>query len=363
MIIGITSFLAAGKGTMSDYLKEKGFLIYSCSDIIREECRNRHLEVTRENLQMLGNELRKEHGPNVLAKRLCDKITIEKLKGINNFVVESLRNPLEIEELKKFNDFVLVFIDTDSKIRYERAKARLREKEAIDSYEDFMVSEKKELESNDPNSQQLIKCKELSEYQVNNNTTKEDFIKQVDELLVEIQIKQRDKLSWNNYFMTIAEKLSKRSGCLCVNISAVITKDNEVVSTGYVGAPRNTKDCFEKGYCLRRKLNIPSGSQYETCVSVHAEQNAIINAARAGVSIKGGTMYIFGEKRYQNIIKPINAFPCFICKKMIINSGVEKVICSTEDGGMKIFLVKDWVEEWQKKDIVDDASKYSTKYK
>ncbi len=363
MIIGITSFLAAGKGTMSEHLKEKGFLIYSCSDIIREECRKQGLEITRDNLQMMGNKLREENGPNVLAKRLAEKISLEKLKGNNNFVVESLRNPLEIEELKLFKDFTLVFIDVESKIRYERAKARLKEKEHIDSYEDFINSEKKELESKDPNSQQLLKCKKLSKYTITNNTTIEEFLKQIDELLVKIQIEQRQKISWNDYFLETAKNLSKRSTCLCVNIGAVVTVDNNIVSTGYVGAPRKTKDCFEKGYCLRRKLKIPSGTRYEMCASVHAEQNAIINATRTGVSLIGGTMYIFGESKYQGITKPINAYPCFICKKMIINSGIKKVICSTSDKQHKTFDVEDWIKEWQENDIVDDKEKYSTKYK
>jgi dephospho-CoA kinase len=138
MIIGITSFLAAGKGTMSEHLKTKGFQIYSCSDIIRKECKKKGLEITRDNLQKTGNDLRKKHGSNILAKRLSEKINKEKQKGLNNFVVESIRNPLEIKELKKFNDFVLVFIDVDSKKRYDRAKKRLKEKEHIKSYENFI---------------------------------------------------------------------------------------------------------------------------------------------------------------------------------------------------------------------------------
>ncbi len=363
MILGITSFLAAGKGVMSEFLKKKGFVIYSCSDIIREECKNQNLEVTRENLQNVGNLLRKKHGSNILAKRLAEKISLEKQKGKNNFIVESIRNPLEIKELKKFKDFFLVFVDVDSKIRYKRAKKRLREKEHVKSYEDFIASEKKEMASKNPNSQQLLKCKKLSDYVLTNNKDLKDFYEQIDDLLVKLQVKQYKKISWDKYFMNIAKISSKKSTCLCVNIGAVIVNNNEILSIGYVGAPRKVKDCFEKGYCLRRRLNIPSGTRYEVCASVHAEQNAIINAARNGVNIKDATMYIYGESRYQNTIKPIDAFPCFICKKMIINSGIKKVVCSTKNQTYKTFLVSDWIKEWQKKDIIDDKQKYSTNYK
>jgi dCMP deaminase len=89
---------------------------------------------------------------------------------------------------------------------------------------------------------------------------------------------------------------------------------------------------------------------------VHAEQNAIINAARAGVSLYKGDMYIHGSMYGKDQL--INAFPCFICKKMIINSGILRVVCSTEEGKMKSFLVSDWIKDWQENDIIDDKHQY-----
>lgn len=360
MIVGITGFLASGKGVVSEYLKEKGFIIYSCSDEIREECRKENIEITRDNLQKTGNLLREKYGPNILAKRLSDRI---KLKGLeNNYVIESIRTEGEINELKKLSKFNLVFIDADEKTRYQRAKERLKEKEHIDSFENFLASEKKEMNNTDPNSQNLLKCKELSEFILDNNGSIEDLKHQIEDLLLNIQIKQRTKPDWDEYFLKIAEVISLRESCISARIGAVITKDNVIKSTGYAGAPRGTKDCFEKGYCLRRKLNVPSGQQYELCASVHAEQNAIINAARDGVSILGGTLYIVGKKTYQGLEKSIDAFPCFICKKMIINAGIKKVVCSTADTKYKVFLVEDWVREWQKEDIINDKDKYGTNY-
>ena len=361
MIIGITGFLASGKGAVSELLKAKGFIIYSCSDEIREECRKSNIEITRENLQRVGNELRQKFGPNILAKRLADRITLQGLD--KNYVVESIRTEGEIEELKKLPNFNLVSVEADSKIRYERAKLRLREKEQISSYEEFMASEKKELTSNDPNSQNLEKCKQLAEYKINNDGPLEALGPQVEDLLLNIQIKNRTKPSWDEYFLKITETISRRESCLCVNMGAIIVKDNVIKSTGYVGAPRGVKDCFEKGYCLRRKLEIPSGHRFELCASVHAEQNAIINAARDGVSIVGGTMYILGKRTYQGLVKQIDALPCFICKKMIINSGIKRVVCGMADGSYKSYNVSDWVEDWKKNDIIDDKEKYSTNYK
>jgi dCMP deaminase len=361
MIIGITGFLASGKGAVSEILKAKGFIVYSCSDEIREECRKNNIELTRENLQRVGNELREKFGPNILAKRLSERITLQGLD--KNYVVESIRTEGEIEELKKLPNFNLVFIDAEAMTRYQRAKERLKEKEHISSFEDFKNSEKKELNSKDPNSQNLESCKKLAEFTIDNNGSLKDLEKQVDDLLLKIQIKNRNKPSWDQYFLKIAEVVSLRGNCLSARFGSVIVKDNVIKSTGYVGAPRGTTDCFEKGYCLRRKLGVPSGQQYELCVSVHAEQNAIINAARDGVSIFDGVLYLYGKKIYQGLEKPIDAFPCFICKKMIINAGIKRVVCSTADGKYKSFEVNDWVEDWKKNDIIDDKEQYSTTYK
>ena len=161
--------------------------------------------------------------------------------------------------------------------------------------------------------------------------------------------------SQDEYFLDIAKQIGQRSTCFRNKLGAIIVKDNVILATGYIGAPRKTKDCLERNECLRDKLNIPHGQRYELCRSVHGEQNAIINAARSGTSIFEGDMYISAIDRNGN---PINAFPCFICKKMIINAGLKRVICSTSDGGHKIFNIQDWVKDWQEKDILDDKSQY-----
>jgi len=164
------------------------------------------------------------------------------------------------------------------------------------------------------------------------------------------------RVSKDDYYLGIAKEVARRSTCFRRSIGAIIVRDDQIISTGYVGAPRKTKSSHEHGFCLRDRLDVPHGERYELCRSVHAEQNAIINAARAGVSLLGGNMYIYGT--IFNEDKPINAFPCFICKKMIINAGLDRIICSTAKGGKKAFRVTRWAQEWTKADILDDKHQY-----
>jgi dCMP deaminase len=158
------------------------------------------------------------------------------------------------------------------------------------------------------------------------------------------------------YYLGIAREVSARSTCFRRAIGAIIVRDDQIISTGYVGSPRKTKDSLEHGFCLRDKLGIPHGQRYELCRSVHAEQNAIINAARAGVSLLGGDMFIYGSEPASG--KPISAFPCYICKKMLVNCGLKRVVCSSADGGLQIFQVEDWIRDWQERDILDDEKQY-----
>lgn len=117
---------------------------------------------------------------------------------------------------------------------------------------------------------------------------------------------------WDKYFMDIATLVASRSTCLRRKVGACVVKDKRILTTGYNGAPTGITHCEEVG-CLREKLNIPSGERHELCRGLHAEQNAIIQAAKIGLSLEGATMYVTNH-------------PCFICAKMIINSGIEKVV-------------------------------------
>jgi dCMP deaminase len=159
------------------------------------------------------------------------------------------------------------------------------------------------------------------------------------------------------YYLNIAKEIAQRSTCFRAKGGAIIIKDDSIVAAGYIGAPRKTRDCLERGECLRDKLKIPHGQRYELCRSVHAEMNCIINAARAGVSLLGGDIYLWTQDRED---KPVETFPCFLCKKMIINAGLERFIGSTAEGAYRIFNVLEWVNGWQREDLVDDKQQYGT---
>ena len=120
---------------------------------------------------------------------------------------------------------------------------------------------------------------------------------------------------WDKRFMDMAEVVASWSSCYQENrhVGAVIVKDKRILTTGYNGAPSGVNSCADKGECLRKKLNIPSGTRHELCYAVHAEQNAIAQAAKLGISVQGATLYCTHQ-------------PCVICAKMIINSGITKVI-------------------------------------
>ncbi len=185
MIIGLTSFTGAGKTTVTDYLVSKDFEYYSLSDILRQKLKSRQKEVTRENLQAVGNELRREHGNSVLADKTLERIEQDTGKdagGGKDFAVDSIRNPAEIEALRKNKDFTLVFIDAPIKLRFERTKARKREKDPT-TFKDFKKSEEKELQSKDSSNQQLLRCREMADFVIHNDSTLETLYKKIDELL------------------------------------------------------------------------------------------------------------------------------------------------------------------------------------
>lgn len=122
--------------------------------------------------------------------------------------------------------------------------------------------------------------------------------------------------SWDEYFMQMALLTAKRSTCLRRQVGAVIVKEKHIVATGYNGAPRGLKHCGELGGCLREKLGVPSGERHELCRALHAEQNAIIQAATLGQSIEGADIYITHQ-------------PCIICAKMIINAGISRIFINS----------------------------------
>ncbi len=148
------------------------------------------------------------------------------------------------------------------------------------------------------------------------------------------------RVSKVNYYLDIAEQVASRSTCLRRQYGAVIVKDDEIISTGYNGAPRACVNCNDLGVCKREQLHIPSGERYELCRSVHAEQNAIISASRK--DMVGAILYLAGidAKTKEKLPKSV---PCSMCQRFILNSGILQVVMREKDG-YSVLDVSDWIE-------------------
>lgn len=151
-----------------------------------------------------------------------------------------------------------------------------------------------------------------------------------------------DRVTKPNYYLDIAETVLKRSTCLRKRYGAIIVKNDAIVSTGYNGAPRGRANCIELGECTREKLNIPRGERYEMCRALHAEQNAIINASRE--QMLGSTLYLVGEDSKSGELLT-DVCSCAMCKRMIINAGIDIVIIRTSPETYQTISVKNWVRE------------------
>lgn len=144
-----------------------------------------------------------------------------------------------------------------------------------------------------------------------------------------------------NYYLDVAEIITERGTCLRNNYGSVIVKNDEIISTGYSGAPRGRKNCLDLGYCRRRENKTPSGAGYEMCRSVHSEQNAIISAKRKDMI--GSTLYLVGiNKRNGEYVKDNE--PCTLCKRMIINAGIDKVVMRDTKTQYRIEEVRAWID-------------------
>ena len=152
-------------------------------------------------------------------------------------------------------------------------------------------------------------------------------------------MERRDKV---NYYLDIAETVLERGTCLRRNFGAIIVKNDEIVSTGYVGAARGRQNCIDMGECIRQKLNVPRGTRYELCRSVHAEANAIISAARS--EMIGASLYLVGKEKDDGTLVN-NAMPCSMCKRMIINAGIETVYIRDDKENYRVYKVDSWIED------------------
>jgi len=319
MLIGLTGRNASGKGEVARYLQRKSFYYYSLSDAIRDEIRSRGEEPTRERLIIVGNELRQRYGSNILAERVLAKIEDDK-----HYVIDSIRNPAEVETFRTAKHFKLIRIEAAAEIRFQRILNRQRESDPR-TLEEFVALENREAEGDDT-SQNLVKVELMADHVLSNDSTLEKLYPKVDQLLVQL-LREVQRPSWDEYFMNIAKVVASRSNCMKRKVAAIIVRDKRVVSTGYNGTPRGTRNCNEGG-CPRCNNLATSGTALDECLCSHGEENAIVQASYHGVSLKDAIIYT-------------TFAPCLQCTKMIINSGIREVIFNMDyplnDSSFRLF--------------------------
>ncbi|OQC47961.1 MAG: hypothetical protein BWX61_00309 [Bacteroidetes bacterium ADurb.Bin035] len=318
IVIGLTGTLGAGKDTVVNYLiKNEDFQHLSVRKFLIKELQKRNLPINRDTMRQLANELREKYGNAYIVEKLYS----EALKSNKNTIIESIRSAGEVEALKRKDNFFLIAIDADPKIRYSRIRQRGSETDNVD-YSTFIAQENEEMQNDDPNKQNIIKCMELADYYIENNGTFQQLYDQISIVLKEIKSKVNSKEkgqiyhrpSWDEYFIEIMNTVATRATCDRGRAGCVIVKDKRILVTGYVGAPSGLPHCDEVGHLFRKVIH-EDGSITQHCVrTVHAEQNAIAQAARFGISLDGSTLYV-------------KMTPCRSCAMLIINSGIKRVVC------------------------------------
>ena len=302
MIIGLTGTIGSGKGTVVDFLVEKGFKHYSVRYFLIEEIKKRGLPINRDTLVAVANQLRELNSPGYIVEKLYEKA---KTAG-GDCVIESIRTAGEVEALRKKEDFYLIAIDADLEKRYERTNLRKSEIDKI-NFEEFLRNEQREMYSDDPNKQNLSKCISIADFLIFNNGTIEDLKEQVERIFFKLNKteKRKDYITWDEYFMGIAILSAQRSKDPSIQIGAcIINKENKIIGTGYNGFPIGCSDeelpWSEDGSFLETKF----------AYVCHAELNAILNSREKLNECK---MYTY-------------MFPCNECAKAIIQSGIKKII-------------------------------------
>lgn len=319
LIIGLTGENCSGKGISAEYLKKKGFYYLSLSDFIREDLAEENAEITRESMIAKGNDLRARFGPSILAQR-----AVQRMEKDRNYIIDSIRNPGEVKELKKIRNFVLVHVHASPELRFERMKERKRESDP-QTFEAFQKIEEAEMKKEGQNLGETIK---LADRKLENSSEPEGLHEKWDSLLSQLSRDfHSDRPTWDEYFMSIAMQVSTRSNCIKRKVAAVIVRDKRIISTGYNGTPRGTKNCNEGG-CPRCNNFAESGTRLEECYCAHGEENAIVQAAYHGISVKDSTIYT-------------TFCPCLYCTRMIINAGIREVVYNADyplnESSIKLF--------------------------
>ncbi len=341
MIIGLTGSLAAGKGVVSDFLKEKGFVYLSLSDELREIAKEMKIELTRENLQNLGNHLRESKGAGILAEGIVNKIQNQEYKKA---IVDGIRNPYEIIVLKRLKKFFLVSVDASQEIRFQRIVKRNRESDPK-NWEDFLRVDKRDKGLGELATGQAVEeCMKQADFILINSGNLEETKEKVRNLYEEIE-RKIPRLTWDEYFIEISRAVAKRATCNRGRSGCVIAKNKQILVTGYVGSPKGLPHCDEVGHQFQKTIH-EDGHVSEHCVrTTHAEQNAICQAAKLGIAIDGAILYC-------------KMTPCIVCAKMIINAGIKRIVCEKKyhagaeseemfkQAGIELEILEDEIEKY-----------------
>lgn len=320
MIIGVTGTKASGKGIVTEILREKGFVYCSTSDEVRKEAVLRGLvDYKISDLQDIGNEIREKFGSEELVKR-C----LKENSDVENLVIDGIRNPGEVQEIKKIGG-IMISVDAPVEVRFKRLLERKRESDPK-NLADFQKMEARDRGDKESGvGQQVDKCIEMSDYHIINDSTLESLKTRIEYLLIKEKgkdssinhgegISDYKRPSWDEYFMEVCRSIAKRATCDRGRSGCVISKGNQILVTGYVGSPKGLPHCDEVGHEFKQTIH-EDGKITNHCVrTVHAEQNAICQAAKLGVSLDGATLYC-------------KMTPCRTCAMLIINCGIKRVVC------------------------------------
>ena len=322
-------------------LLKKGFKHYSVRTFLEEEILKRGLESNRDNMVFVANDLRVQHGPSYIVEKLYSRAA--EIGG--DAIVESIRCVGEVEALRKKKDFVLFAADADIETRYSRIVERGSVSDRI-SFEEFVKQEQREMASSDPTKQNLKKCIEMADYIFKNDWTIVELHRKVGNVLGKIKEGIKGKCirpTWDEYFMEITRAVARRATCDRGRTGCVIVRNKQILVTGYVGSPKGLPHCDEVGHLIEATVHCDGETKNHCIRTTHGEQNAICQAAKLGISIDGATIYCILE-------------PCPVCAKMLINSGIVRVVCEKryqsgaqsliEQAGVKVDVLNDEVEKY-----------------
>ena len=326
IIIGITGTLGAGKGTVVDFLvKNKNFKHFCATSFITEEVVKRKMVVNRDSLIKVANDLRDKNSPSFIVEQLFKQAK----KSGDDCVIESLRAIGEVKELQKKDNFYLFAVDANQKTRYNRIVKRGSSKDDV-SFDKFVSTEKLEMNSNDANKQNISVCVSLADFKFENNGNIDELNKQVQKVLDEVnnnkkmneenKVELKEKIknkyirpSWDEYFMEIMRASASRATCDRGRTACIFVKDKQMLVTGYVGSPIGLPHCDDVGHQMKQTIH-EDGTITNHCVrTVHAEQNAICQAAKRGVALNGATLYC-------------KLTPCRVCAMLLINCGIKRIV-------------------------------------